>query len=285
MSALERISDSRQTARDVRKAPTAEVRIGCPTSQPLSKAAPHPDRLGVSSQGGRFLRNLALARLLGCGREPKHSVSTLRAGATWRTCDEPNLSDNPAVGTLHCTACCPCGMTFAVNPSTLGCQMSKRKPATATKHSRRSPKIAAKAQRAAQAIVRSPKVSRLRSAGAGTTELAPKRPDDSQQEALLVENPVTVSQDDYKQTMTASGSEKGTNFSLATANVPAYQAKLVEIAQANMQFAFEFARRLATIRSPVDFPIVIAEFTSKRIAMFGKFSKEMAELSTKRWTA
>jgi hypothetical protein len=35
---------------------------------------------------------------------PKHSVSTLRAGATWRTCDEPNLSDNPAVGTLHCTA-------------------------------------------------------------------------------------------------------------------------------------------------------------------------------------
>jgi hypothetical protein len=84
MSALERISDSRQTARDVRKAPTAEVRIGCPTSQPLSKAAPHPDRLGVSSQGGRFLRNLVLARLLGCGREPKHSVSTLRAGATWR---------------------------------------------------------------------------------------------------------------------------------------------------------------------------------------------------------
>ena len=162
--------------------------------------------------------------------------------------------------------------------------MSKRKPATAIKHSR-SPKIAAKAQRATQAIVRSPKISRLRSAGAGTTELAPKLPDDSQQEALLVENPVTVSQDDYKQTMTDSGSKKGTNFSLTTANVPAYQAKLVEMAQANMQFAFEFAQRLATIRSPVDFPIVITEFTSKRIAMFGKFSKEMAELSTKRWTA
>jgi hypothetical protein len=162
--------------------------------------------------------------------------------------------------------------------------MSKRKPATATKHSR-SPKIAAKAQRAAQAIVRSPKDNRLRSAGAGTTELAPKRPDDSQQEALFVENPVTASQDDYKQTITDSGSKNTTNFSLATANVPAYQAKLVEMAQANMQFAFEFAQRLATIRSPVDFPIVIAEFTSKRITMFWRFSKEMAELSTKRWTA
>ena len=162
--------------------------------------------------------------------------------------------------------------------------MSKRKPATATKHSR-SPKIAAKAQRATQAIVRSPKVSRLRSAGAGTTELAPKLPDDSQQEALLVENPVTASQDDYKQTITDSSSKNTTKLFLATANVPAYQAKLVEMAQANMQFAFEFAQSLATIRSPVDFPVVIAEFTSKRITMFWKFSKEMAELSTKRWTA
>jgi hypothetical protein len=37
--------------------------------------------------------------------------------------------------------------------------------------------------------------------------------------------------------------------------VRAYQAKLLEMAQANMQFAFEFAQRLATIRSPVEFPI------------------------------
>jgi hypothetical protein len=162
--------------------------------------------------------------------------------------------------------------------------MSKRKPATAAKHAR-SPKIAAKAQRAAQAIVRSPRDSRVRSAGAGSTELPPKRPDHSQQEALLVENPVTALQDDYEQTMTDSDSKKSTNFSLATANVGAYQAKLMEMAQANMQFAFEFAQRLAATRSPVEFPSVIAEFTSKRIAIFRKYSKEMAELSTTRWTA
>jgi hypothetical protein len=46
----------------------------------------------------------------------------------------------------------------------LECQMSKREPARAAKHAR-SPKIAAKAQRAAQAIVRSPRDSRVRSAG------------------------------------------------------------------------------------------------------------------------
>jgi hypothetical protein len=62
----------------------------------------------------------------------------------------------------------------------------------------------------------------------------------------------------------------------------AYQAKLLEMAQANMQFAFEFAQRLSTIRSPVEFPSVIAEFTSKRIAMFRKHSTEMAKLSTER---
>jgi hypothetical protein len=49
-----------------------------------------------------------------------------------------------------------------------------------------------------------------------------------------------------------------------------------------MQFSFEFAQRLATIRSPLEFPSVIAEFTSKRIAMFRKHSTEIAQLNIKR---
>ena len=144
--------------------------------------------------------------------------------------------------------------------------MSKRKPATASKHAR-SPKIAAKAQRAAQAIVRSPKV-RLRSVATGSAESPPKR--------------ATALQEDFTQTMTDNSLRKGFDLSSATANVRAYQAKLLEMAQANMTFAFEFSQRLATIRSPVEFLTVIAEFTSKRIAMFSKYTKEMAELSTKR---
>jgi hypothetical protein len=54
--------------------------------------------------------------------------------------------------------------------------MSKRKPATASKHAH-STKIAA--QRANQAIVRSPKDSPLRSVAAGSTESPPERHDDS----------------------------------------------------------------------------------------------------------
>jgi hypothetical protein len=181
--------------------------------------------------------------------------------------------------------------------------MSKRKPAIASKHAN-SPRIAAKAQRAAQAIVRSPKNSNLRSGGAGSPEPPPKRHRDSQDALLaenpellaenpellaenpelLVNNPESALQDDSKQT-TDNNSKKGTNLSLANPNVRAYQARLLEMAQANMQFAFEFAQRLATIRSPVEFPSVITEFTSKRIAMFRKHSMEMAELSTKPWTS
>ena len=167
--------------------------------------------------------------------------------------------------------------------------MSKRKRTTASKHAR-SPKIAAKAQRATQAIVRSPKV-RLRAVATGSAESSPKRHSDSKPMASppvrpvappAIENPVTAIQEEFKKTMPVNSLSKGFDLSAATANVRAYQAKLLEMAQANMKFAFEFSQRLATIRSPLEFLIVIAEFTSERIAMFGTYSKEMAELSIKR---
>jgi hypothetical protein len=158
--------------------------------------------------------------------------------------------------------------------------MSKRKPATASKHAR-SPKIAAKAQRATQATVRSPKVS-LRSVAADSADSSPSRNDSKPVAPLVIENPVTALQEDFKKTMTVNSLSKGFDLFSATANVRAYQVMLVEMAQANMTFAFEFSRRLATIRSPLEFLNVIAEFASDRIAMFGKYSKEMAQLSVKR---
>jgi hypothetical protein len=161
--------------------------------------------------------------------------------------------------------------------------MSKRKPPKGSKHSP-SPKIS-KAQRSTQAIVRSTKHSRMPLVAAGPTQSLPKPHTDSKQEASIVENPATALQADCKQMMTDNDAKKGFDFSSATANVRAYQAKLQEMAQADMQFAFEFAQRLATIKSPVEFPRIIAEFTSKRIVMFMEYSREMAELSTGRRTA
>jgi len=169
-------------------------------------------------------------------------------------------------------------MTFVSTTYRWSVRLNNRKPAKASKHAR-SPKIAAKAQRAAQAVVRSPRNSRLRPVAAGSAESTRERHNDANQEAGLVENPAIALQEDYKQPMTDSDPEK-LLFSSATANVQAYQAKLLEITQVNMQFAFEFAQRLAAIRSPVEYLSVIADFTSKRIDMFRKYSKEIAELST-----
>lgn len=162
--------------------------------------------------------------------------------------------------------------------------MRKHKPATASKHAR-NPKIAAKAQRATQAIVRSPKV-RVRSAATGSADSSSRRPDDSRPLAipgapLVIDNAVPAPQDDFAQKMPENPS-KGLDSSSAVANVRAYQTKLLEMAQANMTFALEFSQRLATIRSPVEFFTVIAEFTSSRIAMFGKYTEELAELTFKR---
>ena len=166
--------------------------------------------------------------------------------------------------------------------------MSRRKLATKSKQSR-GPKIAARAQRVAQAVVRSPKDNRrLPSVGAASTESHPERHNEEQ---ALVGDPMTAFHEARLEPAIAIQDEpnndptKGSDFSSATANVRAFQAKLLEVAQANMQFGFEFVQRLATIKSPVEFLSVTAEFTSKRSAMFLKHSKEIAESSIGRRTA
>ncbi|MBI5265427.1 MAG: Phasin protein [Bradyrhizobium sp.] len=159
--------------------------------------------------------------------------------------------------------------------------MSKRKRAKASKRERGS-KIAARAQRNKQAVVRSPKENFLRSVAAGSTESPPELHDDSRQEAPIVDNRATALQDDLGRMMRDHDSRKGFDVSLATSNVAAYQGKLLEIAQANIQFAFEFTQRLATVRSPFEILNILEEFTSKRIGMFWNVSKEMAELVPRR---
>ena len=150
--------------------------------------------------------------------------------------------------------------------------MRKRKPAMETKKHARSPKIAAQAQRATQAFVKS---SKVRQRPVALEAVVPRFHNDPNPVVLpnVIANPVTTLQEGFKQTMTDNSLSKGFDLFSATANVRAYQTKLREMAQANMTFAFDFTQRLATIRSPVEFLNVAAEFTSKRMAMFGKYRK------------
>ena len=156
----------------------------------------------------------------------------------------------------------------------LECQMSKHKPATASKRGR-GRKIVARTQRTKQAVVKSAKNNPLRAAAAGSTESLHDNP---KQEALIIEDRTPLLQHDSSQVIRGNDPRKGSD-SLAMVYVQAYQAKLLEIVQANMQFAFEFAQSLAAVRSPFESFAVIAEFTSKRIELFLKHSKDMAELN------
>jgi hypothetical protein len=148
--------------------------------------------------------------------------------------------------------------------------MSKRKPDKASKRAR-GPKMAARAQNSKQAIVRSRK----------ETESL-ERQGDAERKAAIVENRATALQNGLSQVMRDNHPKKGFGFSLATANMQAYQATLLEMTQANMQFAFEFGQRIATIRSPFEFFAVAAEFTSRRIDMFRRYSKQLTAVSVVR---
>ncbi|WP_407116276.1 phasin family protein [Bradyrhizobium sp. LMG 9283] len=151
--------------------------------------------------------------------------------------------------------------------------MSKRKPAPASKRAG-NPKMAARTQRNKQAVVRSPNENFLRSVAAVSIEPPLKLDDDPKHEVPTIEPRVDTLPDDLSQRMIDSDPMKG--FALAAANMQAYQAKLLEIAQANVQFAFDLGLRLATIRSPTEFFGVLTEFTSRQVDMFGQHSKELA---------
>jgi hypothetical protein len=157
-----------------------------------------------------------------------------------------------------------------------------RKPARAQKPVRR-PKAAARAQRNKQEFVRSPKGSPPRPVAAGSTEL-PVEPRGSKPEGPDVENRgaavqavlQAALQDGFSQKLRDNHQKKEFEFSLITANGQAYQAKLLEGLQDNVNFAFEFGQKLATTRSPFEFMAVIAEFTGRFIIKAQKHSNEMA---------
>lgn len=195
---------------------------------------------------------------------------------------------------------------FIVVDQSLEFQMSKRKLAKVSKRDR-TPKIAARTQRTKQAVVKGPKSDALRSVSEGAAESTAElrevskqeapisRPDApvsnqeasiTKEEANIIEDRAAALPDDFGRMLRDHDTRQHYtsirfDFSSAAATVQAYQAKLLEIAQANMQFTLEITQRLATIRSPFEMFIVLAELTNKRIDMFRKYSEEMVELSTR----
>jgi hypothetical protein len=190
--------------------------------------------------------------------------------------------------------------------------MTKRKPSTRSPN----PKSPAKAQRAAQAILKSPPKPAPKRNGLKHESLsveppatavetvlrakqndlklnarlvepakavlqadAPPKPGASETAALLVGKAAADVLEKSRHPVMDDDSSKAADLPAAPAKAPALQTKLQEMAQANVQFSLEFAERLATMKSPVEFPFVVAEFTNRRIAMLQKYSKDMVGFS------
>src|SRR5437763_4170376 len=122
----------------------------------------------------------------------------------------------------------------------MNCHMSIRIPAKSPK-SNTSPKIAANDQRGNQPVIRSASQS-YRSVPRGSPESPSRAHTEPKQETPPIQNPATALQDRQP------AMRVGFDLSSATANVRAYQAMLQRTSQVNMQFVFEFFRRLATIK-------------------------------------
>ena len=154
--------------------------------------------------------------------------------------------------------------------------MSKRKLVKSSKRAR-SPRHSHAVHVKKQAVVKSARDNLLRSVAAGPIESSLELHDDpkeeapnvEKQEALIAGNPVQVGPSEMRVF----------DFASATGNMVAYQAKLLEMTQANMRFAWDFSQKLATIRSPFQFVDVIVEFAKRRADMLGEQSTEMAALT------
>ena len=161
-----------------------------------------------------------------------------------------------------------------------------RKRAAALKPGRR-PRAAARAQRRKQAAVRSRKENHLRLVSRAAIEAPIEVHNKSKPEAPEADNRARAAElEPNLQPSLQNDSGAGENsprktfdFTLPFANMLAYQAKLLEVAQENMQFGVEFIQKLATVRSPFAFGCLVGEFTRRRIAMTAKHSQELAAYS------
>jgi len=154
--------------------------------------------------------------------------------------------------------------------------MSKRKPSKSSKRAR-SPAMATRAHGKTQTVVKSARGNLLRSVAAGPIESSLELHDDPKEEVPKVEKretPIAANP-----TQVGRSQMRGFDFASATGNMVAYQAKLLEMTQANVRSALDCSQKLATIRSPFQFVDLIVEFTKRQADMLEKQSTEMAALT------
>jgi len=76
----------------------------------------------------------------------------------------------------------------------------------------------------------------------------------------------------------------GFDASAASEKIAAYQAKLLEIAKANVELSFAYAQAITTIKSPTEFTTISSDFSKKQVEMLMSHAKELADFAMNKQT-
>ena len=140
--------------------------------------------------------------------------------------------------------------------------MTKRNLALKQTSSR---KPAAKAHRANQSVVKSPKPRHLRSVAPTSAQSSPKvhRPDapvlaEAKAAMAATKKLPIASENDRQRTMGENDVTKVWNIFSPMSNIGAYQKMLWKIAQSQMKLGFELAQSFARIKSPFEFASIVS---------------------------
>jgi hypothetical protein len=80
----------------------------------------------------------------------------------------------------------------------------------------------------------------------------------------------------------SNGFSMGFDASAVPEKIAAYQAKLLEIAKANVELSFAYAQAITTIKSPTEFTEISGEFSKKQVEMFKSHAKELTDFAMNR---
>jgi phasin len=100
----------------------------------------------------------------------------------------------------------------------------------------------------------------------------------------IAENGAAQAQETYAK-MSAAAAEASnliqTSWATAAKGAMEYNTKVIEIARANANAAFDYTRDLTGVRSPSEFLEVTTEHARKRFDVFSEHTKELAALAQK----
>jgi phasin len=104
------------------------------------------------------------------------------------------------------------------------------------------------------------------------------------QSRKFVDNSAAVAKETLEKGKTAAEHSAGAveqSYSVTAENIPAFSVKMIDVARANAEAGFDFARQLAAAKTPADIMELWTTHTRKQFEMLSDQTKELTALGQK----